>query len=279
MIIGIALLSAMDASAKWLMDDGIHALQLLAVRSVLITAALLVVYRMRNRLRELKPNRPLAQAVRGITGIIAPLSFFSGLSFLPLTDAMVLFFTSTFAITIISAVVLGERVGLHRWTAVVVGYFGVVIAMSPAGFYSGATAGYLLVLISSLSYAVLFTSGRWLSATESVPSLVLSYNAGVGLIACLILPGYWTPMNTTEWLVVALLALLAVSGHFAITFAFASAEASSVAPLEYTAVCWTLLFDYFFWQTLPGLATLSGALLIIACGLYVMYREQQTKQC
>lgn len=275
MLIGIALLAAMDASAKWMVLDNIHPIQLLAIRSVIIVIALLTGFASRRKLHELRPTRPWAQAIRGTTGVIAPLTFFMSLKYLPLTDAVVVFFTSVFAVTVVSALVLKEQVGKHRWCAVAVGYLGVVIAMSPSG--DGSLVGYVLVLISSAGYAVLFTSGRWLSATESVSSLVFSYNAGVGIIACILLPAVWTPMQTGDWALVLLLSTLAVSGHFAITFAFSQAEASSIAPFEYSAILWTLLFDQLFWQKTPGLATLAGAFVIIASGLYVLHRERLRK--
>lgn len=271
-LVGIALLAAMDAVAKWLVIDDIHPLQILAVRSVIIVVALLLIFGLRKNLSELQPVRPWMQALRGITGIIAPLTFFLSLRYLPLTDAVVTFFTSAFAITIVSALVLKERVGVHRWCAVIVGYIGVIIAMSPTG--AGNIAGYLLVLVSSLSYAGLFTSGRWLTETDSVSSLVFSYNAGTGLIACLLLPWFWSTMQTDDWALLALLSLLAVSGHFAMTYAFSIAEASSIAPFEYSALLWAILFDYFIWGSEPVAATLIGAAIIVASALYVLRRER-----
>jgi drug/metabolite transporter (DMT)-like permease len=271
-LIGIALLAAMDAVAKWLVIDGIGALQILAVRSVIIVIALLLIFSTRKRLAELRPTRPWAQALRGITGIIAPLTFFAGLKYLPLTDAVVTFFTSAFAITIVSALCLRERVGVHRWSAVVVGYIGVVIAMAPSG--GGNLIGYVLVLIASVSYAGLFASGRWLTETESVSSLVFSYNAGTGLVACLLMPLFWSSMDGSDWLLLCLLSVLAVCGHFAMTYAFSVAEASSIAPFEYSALLWAILFDYVLWGTAPLPTTLVGAVIIVASALYVLRRER-----
>jgi len=275
-VVGIALLATMDAAAKWLVTDGIHALQILAVRSVIIVVALIAIYGGNRRLVDLHPTRPWLQAIRGTTGIIAPLAFFLSLKYLPLTDAVVTFFTSAFAITIGSALLLKEKVGIHRWCAVIVGYIGVVIAMSPSG--TGSIGGYMLVMISSIAYAGLFTSGRWLTETESVSSLVFSYNAGVGVVACLLLPWFWTSMHAGDWLLLVLLSTLAVCGHFAMTYAFSIAEASSIAPFEYTALLWAILFDYLLWDSKPVATTLIGAVIIIASALYVLRRERINQQ-
>jgi len=271
-LVGIALLAAMDAAAKWLVTDGIHPLQILAVRSVIIVAVLLTIFTSRRNINELYPTRPWMQAIRGITGIIAPLAFFASLVYLPLTDAVVTFFTSAFAITIVSALLLKEQVGVHRWSAVIVGYLGVVIAMSPSG--TGSIGGYVLVLISSVAYAGLFTSGRWLTETESISSLVFSYNAGTGLVACLLLPWFWSSMQVDDWILLAVLSALAVCGHFAMTYAFSIAEASSIAPFEYSALLWAILFDYLLWDSQPVAATLIGAFIIVASALYVLRRER-----
>ena len=147
--------------------------------------------------------------------------------------------------------------------------------MTPSG--TGAIEGYLLVLISSIAYAGLFTSGRWLTRTDSVSSLVLSYNAGTGLVACLLLllfPWFWSSMQFDDWWLLLLLSALAVSGHFAMTYAFSIAEASSIAPFEYSALLWAILFDFYLWDREPVAATLFGAVIVVASALYVLHRER-----
>lgn len=269
---GIALLALMDACAKWLVLESVHPMQILAIRSVIIVVALMVGFGIRGHLNELKPNRPIAQGVRGAVGFIAPLAFFIGLRHLPLTDSVVIFFTSVFTITLLSALLLKEKVGPYRWIAVGLGYTGVVVAMSPEG--TGSLFGYAMVLLSSLVYSLLFISGRWLSETESVSSLVLSYNLGVGVLSLALLPLFWSSLEGLEWSVLVLLAFLAVAGHFAMTYAFSIAEASSIAPFEYSAIVWTLALDALLWDVFPSNTTLLGAMLIVGSGLYVIHRER-----
>ena len=271
MILGIGVLNLMDGVGKWLVMDGVEVMQILALRSVVIVPLLLLYYVSTNNLTALKPNRPKAQALRGIIGFIAPFAFFLGVGKLPLTSAVVVFFSSIFMTTILSIFILGERPGKHRWSAIVVGYVGVIIAMSPA--WGGDASGYILVLISSIFYAFLFVSGRKLSETESVSSLVLSYNLGVGVVALVLLPWFWVPLNMDQLVLIVLLSLLAVTGHFCITHAFAVAEATLIAPFEYTSILWTVALDMLIWQVLPGRPTWIGAVIIIASGLYVIYRE------
>ncbi len=276
MLAGIALLSAMDAVVKILVLQDTSVLHILVIRSALIVTAMLLFYSLSGRLNQLRPVRTGHQAIRGLVGIAAPLLFFMGLRYLPLTDSVVVFFTSTLAVTFLSAIVLGEKVGIHRWAAVLTGYIGVVIAMRPSG--EGQLLGYALAFGGSLFYAYLFLSGRYLSRTETISSLVFFYNLGTGLTSTL-----WILFVATDLLSVPenpillgilVLSALALSGHYLMTLAFAKAEASLIAPLEYTAIIWAIALDYFLWQVAPLPATLLGAVIIIGSGLYVMHRER-----
>ncbi len=272
MVLGIFLLSAMDAVVKGAVESGLSPVQILALRSIVIFVAMMAGYRFRGEMHLLVPRRRLGHLVRGILGFTAPFCFFTGLKYLPLSDAVVVFFSATFMTTALSVFVLKEQVGPHRWAAVVVGYVGVVIAMRPEG--EGMLVGYLLVLAASLGYAFLFVSGRLLSATESVPSLVFSFNIGVGVCAILLLPFFWRDMVLMDAVFIGLIAALALLGHLALTTAFSRAPASTIAPFEYTALLWAVLCDLIFWNVLPAATTWAGAVLIVGSGLYMIHRER-----
>lgn len=275
MLIGIGFMSSMDAAVKWLADHSIHAVQLLFIRSVIIVPVLLIFYRSRGRMVAITPTRPIAQLLRGFLGSVAPLAFFIGIVYMPLSTAVVIFFSSTFMITMLSMIFLGEKVGPHRWTAIIIGYVGVLVAMSPTS--GGTWIGYALMLLSSFGYACLFVSGRHLSKTEPVASMVLSYNLGTGIVMSFVLYWFWTMPTLTEWVVLLLMTVLAVSGHFCVTQAFSVSEASLLAPLEFTTVLWAVLFDLMIWQKLPNASTWYGALIIFISALYLFHREKLQK--
>ena len=275
MVLGIFLLSVMDAVAKWLVEDTLDPLQLITVRSWIVVTLLFVYYSIGNRRSEIKPNRPVAQGIRGIFGVLAPYCFFKSLQTLPLADASVIFFSSTFMITALSWPLLKEKVGAHRWTAVLIGFAGVVIAMNPQG--TGDLNSYLFCLMGSLSYALLFISGRWLSKTESVVSLVFTFNLGLGFICTMLVPFVWVPMTKELVLIIFLFSILALSGHLSLTTAFSKSPVGVIAPFEYTALIWTVLLGYFIWNDIPTTNVIIGATVIVACGLYVIYRESKQK--
>ncbi|MFT7212443.1 MAG: drug/metabolite transporter (DMT)-like permease [Granulosicoccus sp.] len=276
MLIAIALLGGMDALAKWLMLEGVSALQILVIRSAIILPLMLLVYRLRRELHNLKPKRPDLHLWRGCIGFISPLAFFIGIKHIPLTDAIVLFFSSVFVVTILSVLFLKETVGSHRWISIIVGFIGVLIVATPQG--GGDIYGYLLVLLGSATYSMVFVSGRYLSATETVASLVFSFNFCVGAISLVLIPWFWEAIQLNHLLWLVVLSLLAVSGHFLITMAFATSEATLVAPFEYSAIIWAMGFDLLLWNTVPTQTTMIGATIIISSGLYIVHRERLKNQ-
>lgn len=280
MAAGIAILVSMDATVKMLVTNDIHTIQILALRSVMISAALIVGFKIRGQLSKLRPNRWGLQLLRGVIGFVAPCAFFMSLALLPQADATVLFFAAPLIITVSSVIFLGERFGVQRWVAVVVGFIGVAVALNPEFANKGfslephRTQGYMLALTGSIGYAVLFLFGRYLSKTESTSSLVMSYNVGVGIVALLLLPWFWMPMSVEQIVILVLSATLAVIGHFCVTIAFANAEASLLSPIDYTALFWAIFYDWLLWQHAPNTQTLVGGSIVILAGLYFVHRER-----
>lgn len=271
MIGGMFALVLMDAVAKWLVEVNLSPVQVLAIRSLIIVSIILVFLLARGELKALKTQRPFAHGIRGALGFAAPFCFFLALKQLPLADATVVFFASTFILTALSALVFKERVGIHRWGAVITGFCGVLIAINPEG--SGELSAYLLVLCSTFIYALLLLSGKRLSEQDSVISLVFSFNLMIGLVAIPLLPLVWVSMSWTVVGVLVLLALFAICGHFLLTSAFSKAQISAIAPFEYTSLVWATLVGYVFWLDIPSLQVWLGAAVIVLSGLYVMYRE------
>lgn len=271
MVGGMLALVLMDGVAKWLVEINISPVQILAIRSWIITSVILLVLFARGNLNALKTRQPIAHGVRGVLGFAAPFCFFLALKKLPLADATVVFFASTFILTALSALLLKEHVGLHRWGAVITGFCGVLIAVNPEG--NGELSAYLLVLCAALVYALLLLSGKRLSEQDSVISLVFTFNLMMGLVGTLLLPLFWVSVTLPVVGIFILLSLLAICGHYLLTKAFSKAQVSAIAPFEYTSLVWATLVGYLFWFDIPSLRVWIGASVIIASGLYVIHRE------
>ena len=275
MLLATLLFAVMDALAKWLVTADMSAIQVIAVRGWIITVLILLVLGSRARLRELATGNPWQHLGRGLIGFLAPMCFFTALKILPLADASVIFFSAAFMLTAASALFLKERVGIHRWSAVVVGFIGVVIATDPTG--GGDLLAYLLVLFAALVYSLIFIWGKQLSSRDTVISLVFSMNLGMGLVATMLLPWVFVPMSSRMLLELVLMAVFALAAHYVFAAAFVRAEVSVLAPFEYSMLLWTVAIGYLVWDELPTLNMWAGALLIIAAGIYVAHRESRRR--
>lgn len=271
MMLAMLLFIVMDAVAKWLVSSDMSAIQVIAVRSWLMIVMILVILGLRGELSELATRHPGRHLLRGFIGFFAPFAFFTALKSLPLADATVVFFSSTFVLTALSALILKERVGVHRWSAVVIGFVGVLIAMNPRG--GGNFSAYLLVLCATVCYSLLFIFGKQLTRQDSVISLVFSMQIGTGLLATAMLPWVWVPISQEVFWQLLLMAVIALVAHFVFTAAFARAEVSALAPFEYTALVWATILGYVIWREIPSAEVWTGAVIIIGCGLYVIHRE------
>lgn len=138
--------------------------------------------------------------------------------------------------------------------------------------------GALCALVSAVAYALAQVSVRVMTRTESTVALVFWFLALLTLFAGLLSLPNWVPIRAEHWPWLALLGLFGALGQHFITEAFRHAPASVIAPLEYTAMVWAVAIDVVFWQTLPNQRVWLGSGLVIACGLYLLWRENQRPQ-
>jgi drug/metabolite transporter (DMT)-like permease len=271
MLAGIGFLSLMDGTVKWLIGAEYSVAQIVAVRGWIIVALLLLWVPRTGGFGALRSRRPLAHLGRIAVGFGAVFLFFTSLKTLPLADATVIFFGATFIMTALSALALGERVGVHRWGAVGIGFAGVYVAARPGGDMPPPEA--LYAVAASLCYAVLMLGGRWLGRTEPVFRLVFYYNAGTALIASLFLPFAWQPMAGAHIGMIVVTAALGLAGHVCLTRAFNAAPVGVIAPFEYSAIVWAALIGFVVWGDVPAGHVYLGGAIIILSGLYVVRRE------
>ncbi len=271
MILGIFFLTVMDAIAKLLMQEELDPIQLITIRSWILITLMFGYYSFTKQRHKIRPNKPVVQIVRGMFGFLAPYCFFVSLKVLPLADATVIFFSGTLMVTALSWPLLREPIGVHRWSAVILGFGGVIIAINPGG--QGQAIGYIYCLIGSLSYALLFISGRWLSKSESVASLVFSFSLGMAIVCTALVGFVWVPISSASLAAIFLFSILALSGHACLTTAFSKAPVGVISPFEYSALIWSVVLGYLIWDDIPSGNVFVGAAIIVLCGLYVVYRE------
>jgi drug/metabolite transporter (DMT)-like permease len=271
MVIAMFLFQGMDALVKWLVENDIPAIQIIAVRSWIMLPAIFLVLLISGKLSLLKTEKPLLHSVRGILTFLAPYLYFTALKSIPIADAAVIFFAATFILTAGSAIFFKEKVGIHRWSAVVIGFVGVIVAMNPQG--GGDVWFYLMVLLATTIYAISFLLGKHLSTSDSIIGLVFWLQVGMGGTATLLLPWVWVPLDSSLWIQIIEMTAVALIAHYCITASFSKGEVSVIAPFEYTALVWAVLLGYLFWGDIPGTRVWIGAVIIIASGIYVIHRE------
>lgn len=269
---GVACLSVNDAIAKALTEH-YSPVQILFLRNLIAlpVAALLAAWM--GGSGALRSHGPLAHLVRGIIWLCAATLFFTGLSHLGLAEATTLVFAAPVFITALSALLLKERVGWRRWSAVLVGFVGVLVVVRPGSAAFQAAA--LLPVATALFYAALMISARWVDRRDSVWTLML-YLVGAGaLFSGLVSPLVWTEVRGEDlWLFLAI-ALFGTAGMTAMTQAFRFAPAALLAPLDYTALIWATMLGWLIWSEVPDLATYLGAGIIILSGLFIVFRERR----
>lgn len=272
MLASVALFSLMDAGLK-LLSAHYPPFQVAALRGLsslpLVLAWALWTVGPRALLRVRWPLHLL----RGVLGIAMMASFVYALKRLPLSTAYSIFFVAPLLITALSVPILGEKVGPRRWSAIAVGLVGVLVVLRPTGEGMLTWAG-LAVLVAAFGYAVSAITVRVLARTDPSQAITFWLLALMALGAgALALPG-WVPLRAQDLWIVGGIGVAGAIGQYAITEAFRLAEASRVAPLEYSALVWGLLLDLTLWGVLPDAVTWIGAAIIIASGLYLIRREK-----
>ena len=272
MLASVALFSLMDAGLK-LLSAHYPPFQVAALRGLSSLPLVLAWALWTVGPRALLRVRWSLHLLRGVLGIAMMASFVYALKRLPLSTAYSIFFVAPLLITALSVPILGEKVGPRRWSAIAVGLVGVLVVLRPTCEGMLTWAG-LAVLVAAFGYAVSAITVRVLARTDPSQAITFWLLALMALGAgALALPG-WVPLRAQDLWIVGGIGVAGAIGQYAITEAFRLAEASRVAPLEYSALVWGLLLDLTLWGVLPDAVTWIGAAIIIASGLYLIRREK-----
>lgn len=218
-------------------------------------------------------NRPIIQIIRPGFLVCSISSLFVGLTYLPLAEATAIGFVAPLFITVLSVPILNEKVGIHRWCAVIVGLVGVMIIVRPGGNFWQLVS--IMPLIGALFFALFQILTRLLSTTEN-PLTTLFYTGIGGLFwSSLIVSFVWIDPAPIHLLVFLATGVLGALAHLCMINAFNYAEASLLAPYNYTKLLWVAVFGYFIFDDIPSIDMWVGAGVIILAGLYVLYREKK----
>lgn len=267
---GYGVFTVQDAIIKWLVAD--HTVwQILFLRSVTVTLISAFIARRRGFRAALKsPNRP-ALLLRGLVILIAWLCYYGAARHLGLAELMTLYYAAPLFVTILSVLLLGERVNLARWAAVAIGLVGVVIAADPTGRPDLLPAAMVLVAAALWAWSNILV--RQIIAIESTASQMLFSNATFVVASGVTMPFLWETPKPFDFALMIALGLVAALGQFLLFESFRKAPASAVASCEYSSLVWAFLFGYLIWGDLPAHTVFIGAGVILLASLVLIVSE------
>lgn len=275
MVVAMLLFTINDTIGKWLVTD-YPVGQLLALRSAAALVVLgILVWRQRASLHFGKPDKPVIHAMRLVFAVLEPVCFYWSVRYLPLADVFMFYMASPLFLTIFSVVIMKEHVGPMRWAAVLIGLGGVFFIFPPSDAAFSPPA--LVALAGSITLALLLTFARMVRGTDGL-TLITVQTLAVGIMSALTLPFGWVTPSLGDYGFFIFLGLFATAGHFLMNSSVSVAPSAVVAPFQYTAIIWAIIFGYIFWGDFPTSRALFGVALIIGGGLVVLYRENQLKK-
>lgn len=269
MLLGVFMFSFGDALGKYLVAT--YAVgQLLWLRAC---AALLVLSPLiwRQRQQFFQIERPWLQAVRIMLSTLEVAAFFLATVYLPLADVTTYYLACPIFVTALSALVLREQVGWRRWTAILVGFGGVLIALRPSAQTISWPA--MIALGGSLSFSLLMLITRSLRNTPDIVMATLQF-AGTFLLGALMSPFGWVTPDAASLAMFAAASCISVTALICVNRSLKLAPASVVVPYQYSMIVWAVMFGIVVFGDVPQPATIAGAAIIIGAGLYIFLRER-----
>ncbi|MEM6638193.1 MAG: DMT family transporter [Pseudomonadota bacterium] len=270
MALGMFIFSAVDTQAKYL-TGSMHPLQIVWCRQLGLLIGVIVLISWRGP-SVLRSALPWLQATRGFLAAGSATLFIFAVTYVPLADAVAVSFVAPFIVTMMGALVLGEKVGIRRWTAVVIGFLGTLVVIRP-GTGVLHPAVFLVVAAASL-FALRQIASRALSAEDPIETTV-AYTALVGSAVLTIpLAFVWEwPVSGQQYALLASIAVLAAMGEVMVIKALTVAQTVVVAPVQYSLLIWGTLYGWLVFGDFPDFWTWVGALIIVATGVYTLRRE------
>ena len=275
--LGLRLVAALCIATMFMLgklahEDGVALPEIMFWRQFIALPILLGYLLTRRGLATLKTSRIRSHSLRGMVGMTGMFSNFAAVILLPLAESTTLNFTAPLFAVIIAALVLHDKVGRWRWTAVAFGFAGVMVITQPGHAHLpllGAIAG----LVSALLNATISFQIRDLGRTEQPVTIVFYFALFGTLLTAPLLPFFFTPHSAQVWFLLGSVGVMGTIGQLFMTVALRLGPVASVIIMDYSQIIWATLYGWLIWQNLPSQSTWLGMPLIIAAGLVIAWRE------
>ena len=273
MIIAVFSVTLMSVQAKLIGID-YHPTQITFARGLVVLIFLApLIYRL-GGLNFLKTKKPVLHFFRSIAGLVGNLMFFFAFQRLPVADVTVISQAVPIFSCILAIIFLNEIIRWRRWTAILIGFLGVIIAINPSGEIALAS---IYALVATLMWSITIVFLRLLGTTEHPVKTVFYFMLISVIITSFFQPFLWKQPSLNVILLFFGLGTTAFVTQILMTYALQKAPASIVSPFNYTGIIWAIVFDYIIWNTTPVMTTIIGGSIITITGIYIFRREATKK--
>lgn len=273
--LALVAFTVLDTSAKWLTRD-LPALQVTYMRYLIAFVLAGLIFNPWRTPEAWRTRRPWVQIIRGLGLFGSTFCNFMALKTMQLAETMSIIFATPFVIALLAGPILGEWIGPRRWVAVMVGFLGVLVVTQPG--FATFNPGVIYSLCGVMCYATYAILTRFLNGIDSAASMLVISAVIPVILLTPAMPSLWVmPETGWAWTVLLFTGVLGAGGHFFVIKAYGLAPAPVIAPFMYTQILWMVAAGYIVFGDVPGPATLIGASIVVASGLYLLYRERTVK--
>ena len=289
---GLFLFSLQDIIIKSF-SDTYSVLQIVFTRGMVAVVPVLIAVFLTCGWRGLFTNKPKLLLCKGFLGFVAYLTYYMAIAALPLVDVVIILFLAPILVTVMSVILLKESVGARRWSALAIGFLGIIIVIGPSGDFRHLAT--LLALLAGFAYACSIVITRFIGADDHpwtitlysmlafiigsvvASGLIIAFGASVATenpsLRFLLRP--WVVPRAQDSLLMAFLGFNAALAFYCLIKAYWVSPASIVAPFEYTYIIWAVLFGYLIWAEIPRTTSVFGVALLLTSSFYIFHRELQ----
>ena len=270
MLSAVALFSVMDVLVKW--EGALYPVVMVMFFRSIFAFVPLSFFVFKNGIRgALAVQSPMSHVLRSALGLGAMAAIFVAYTKMSLADVIAITFSAPLFVTALSVPMLGEKVGPRRWSAILVGFAGVLIMVQPGpGMVESAA---MIALVGTLCYAMASIYVRKLSKVDPSSAIVFYNTLTATIVTGAILPFVWVTPDFVDLLLMMAIGMVGGTAQLLKTQAFRYADVAVIMPFDYSALIWATLYSYLIWDEFPDQWVLIGASVVIASGLYILFRE------
>ena len=269
MIVAVLSVTLMSVQAK-LIGPEYHPIQIAFARGIVVLILLSPIIYKLGGINFLKTKTPFLHLFRSLSGLVGNLLFFYSLHRIPVADVTVISMAVPIFSSILAIIFLKEIIGWRRWTAIILGFLGVIIAVDPSADIKMAS---IIAVVATFMWSTTIIFLRILGKTENPVKTVFYFMLISMICTSFFQPFFWTEPSLKILLLFVGLGTCAFATQILMTYALQKAQASIVSPFNYTGILWAILFDSLIWNVSPFINTLIGGIIITISGIYIFHRE------